>query len=361
MLLGQDFRRRHQRTLPAAVDGDRRSQRGHHRLARAHVTLQQAVHGRHPRQIVCDLLADAPLRARQGKGQGRQQAFVQAAGRRRQRRGAQPVAFALGLQLRQLLGQQLFGLQALPGRMPARFQIGQRHVRWRVVQKGERLTQIPRGKVPVFFQQISRNGFRQVRPRRRSGHGPTQPGLGQSGNGRIHRRQGVGQGAAGRADRRMHHGPARETATQFATHAHPVAHRQRLLLGRVEVEETQQAGVATIVHRHQQLPARPKTHLAGRHHRLDLHLVALAHVAKTHDAGLVLVAQRQMQCEVDVAHQPELAQGFLGGAQGIDIRPGRRSRRDGRHGAHCPCPGGCRRCSSVHALVAKAILSGADD
>ena len=67
------------------------------------------------------------------------------------------------------------------------------------------------------------------------------------------------------------------------------------------------------------------------------------------------------QVLVDVAHQPELAQGFLGGAQGIDIRPGRRSRRDGRHGAHCPCPGGCRRCSSVHALVAKAILSGADD
>ena len=39
------------------------------------------------------------------------------------------------LQLRQLLGQQLLGLHALPRRMAAVFECGKRHVGRRVVQK----------------------------------------------------------------------------------------------------------------------------------------------------------------------------------------------------------------------------------
>ena len=45
MLLGQDLGGRHQRTLPTAVDGHGGGQRSHHRFARSHVALQQAVHG----------------------------------------------------------------------------------------------------------------------------------------------------------------------------------------------------------------------------------------------------------------------------------------------------------------------------
>ena len=44
VLLGQDFGRRHQRALPAGVDGDRRRQRRDHGLARADIALQQPVH-----------------------------------------------------------------------------------------------------------------------------------------------------------------------------------------------------------------------------------------------------------------------------------------------------------------------------
>jgi hypothetical protein len=50
---------------------------------------------------------------------------VQAAGTRLKSRAPQPVALALALQLRQLLRQQLLGLQALPGRVAAVFQRGQ--------------------------------------------------------------------------------------------------------------------------------------------------------------------------------------------------------------------------------------------
>ena len=45
MLLGQDLGGRHQRTLPAGVDGQRRGQRRDHGLARTDVALQQPVHG----------------------------------------------------------------------------------------------------------------------------------------------------------------------------------------------------------------------------------------------------------------------------------------------------------------------------
>ena len=144
VLLGQDLGGRHQRALPAGVDGHAGGQRRHHRLAAAHVALQQAVHGLGARQVGGDFLAHAALRAGQVEGQRGQQLLGQAAARRVQ--GRRPQAGALGtrLVLRQLLRQQLLGLQALPGRVAVVLQFAQRRVgRW-VVQKCERLAQVPR-------------------------------------------------------------------------------------------------------------------------------------------------------------------------------------------------------------------------
>jgi hypothetical protein len=45
VLLGEDLRGRHDRPLVAAADGGQQGQGGHHRLATAHVPLQQAAHG----------------------------------------------------------------------------------------------------------------------------------------------------------------------------------------------------------------------------------------------------------------------------------------------------------------------------
>jgi hypothetical protein len=144
VLLGQDLGGRHQRALPAGVDGDGSGQRRHHGLAGAHIALQKAVHRHGPGQVARDFLADASLGTGQSKRQGGQQAFVQAARMGAQRRGPQAVAFTLGLQLGELLGQQLLGFQALPGRVAACFELGDRHLRRRAVQKGERTPQVPR-------------------------------------------------------------------------------------------------------------------------------------------------------------------------------------------------------------------------
>ena len=76
-------------------------------------------------------------------------------------------------------------------------------------------------------------------------------------------------------------------------------------------EEAQGAGVAAVVHRHHQLAARPERDLAGRHRRFDLRQLAFPRVAQPHDAGLVLVAQGQVQRQINVTHQAELDQRLL--------------------------------------------------
>src|SRR6185312_1502274 len=102
----------------------------------------------------------------------------------------------------------------------------------------------------------------------------------------------------------------------FAARTNARPHRQRLLLRWVEAEEAQQAGVGAVIDRHQQLAARAKGNLAGGHCGFDLQRVALACVGQPHDAGFVLVAQRQVQRQVDVAPQTQLEQGLLGRARG---------------------------------------------
>ena len=114
----------------------------------------------------------------------------------------------------------------------------------------------------------------------------------------------------------MQHGPTQKAAFDLAPRQYALAHRQGFLLGWVEVEETQGAGVGAVVHGHDQLAPGPKTHLAVGHPGFDLRSVAVAHIAQLGDAGLVLVAQRQVQRQVDVALETQLVQRLLRGAFG---------------------------------------------
>ena len=138
MLLGQNFGGRHQCALPAGVHAAGRRQRRHHGLSRAHIALQQAVHGQAFLQVGIDLVAHALLCGGQRKGQGLAQLRMQRMTRRPcgvQRRRAHGRTDAPGLQLRELLRQQLLGFEPLPGGVAAVFQRDQRHVRRGVMQK----------------------------------------------------------------------------------------------------------------------------------------------------------------------------------------------------------------------------------
>ena len=60
VLLGQHLGRGHERALVAALDGHEQGGDGHQRLARAHVALEQPVHGVDAGQVAGDL-GDGPL------------------------------------------------------------------------------------------------------------------------------------------------------------------------------------------------------------------------------------------------------------------------------------------------------------
>jgi hypothetical protein len=69
VLLGQDFRGRHEGHLEPVLHRDDRGEQRHDRLARSDVPLQQPVHRRRPTQVVHDLLRGAPLPRREVKRQ----------------------------------------------------------------------------------------------------------------------------------------------------------------------------------------------------------------------------------------------------------------------------------------------------
>ena len=131
VLLGEDFRGRHQRYLIAGFQRLQRSKGGDHGLAGTDVALHQAQH--RFVLVIGDLGADALLRASGAEaevGESAAAAFSPAAvvvpaGR---------VPLAQALQ-RQLMGQQLFEGQAMLGPVAALGELLQIGVRWRPVQR----------------------------------------------------------------------------------------------------------------------------------------------------------------------------------------------------------------------------------
>ena len=126
VLLSQNLCRCHQRALPTRVHAPAGRQRCNHCFARTYIALQQAVHGNIFLQVSINLQAYALLRIRQSKRQAFKQLLMQCAlravhGLLRKRRCAHRRTHAPRLQLRQLLGQQFLGFQALPGRVTVVF------------------------------------------------------------------------------------------------------------------------------------------------------------------------------------------------------------------------------------------------
>ena len=109
----------------------------------------------------------------------------------------------------------------------------------------------------------------------------------------------------------MHHGKAEESTFHLTPRPNHIAHRQRFLLRGIKTEKAHCAGVRAVVHRHQQLAARAVGDLAFSHHALNLHRIAFSGIAQLGEAGFVLVAQRQVQSEVNIAVQAQLGNTLL--------------------------------------------------
>ena len=114
----------------------------------------------------------------------------------------------------------------------------------------------------------------------------------------------------------MHHLAAEEAAAQLAAHAQAPALGIGLLLRAIEIEEAHHQRLALVVDQpNDELAPRTVLDAAFGDAAFDLHRLAVVRRGQAVEPRLVLVAQRQVQREVDVAHQAELAQGPLRGRQ----------------------------------------------
>jgi hypothetical protein len=110
---------------------------------------------------------------------------------------------------------------------------------------------------------------------------------------------------------------------------------------RIEIQEPQHQRVAAVVEPHHELAARPEFDARIHDDALDLHRLAFPRIDNADELRLVLVAQRQVQRQVDVApqaelvHRPRRSGGFgAGGCAGWGFRVGARS--DCGHGTILP-------------------------
>ncbi len=337
VLFGKDFSRRHQRRLRAMFGGAQHRQRGHDGLAAAHVALQQALHRVRAGEIVLDLMPRPLLGAGQAKRQLCQQGGGQRAAGRQRRRVLRP-ARGVGFAQRDLLRQQFVELHALPGRMRAIFEGGERRFRGRVMQRAQA---VGKRRQPVALAQGLGQRVVEILVLERAIDQFAQRRLGQAGGGRIDRRHRVRQRRAGvdGLDPRMDQIDLAEAGAGLAKDAQVRAHRHQLDRVRVEVEKAQGRLAAGIAHAHQQLASRPRLDRAIDDLGFELHRHAVAHVADRGDAGLVFVTQRQVgeQRRLGMDAQPREArrQRVAGGSARFRLsqEPGRRRPRPAHRAA----------------------------
>ena len=117
MLIGQQFRRRHQRHLPAGLHGLGRGQGRNQGLAAPHIPLHQAQHGFAQPKVALDLEQRPLLRLGQAKRQCGQQLRLEGAVRRQRPAGIALDALPQQLE-RQLMREQLLEGQSALRRMP---------------------------------------------------------------------------------------------------------------------------------------------------------------------------------------------------------------------------------------------------
>ena len=110
----QNFRRRHQRRLPAGFDDGRRGKQRHHRLAGADVTVKKPQHAVRLRQVRDDVGDRALLRGRQRVGERLDDTRAQLAFRRSAAARARPHAPAQQRE-RKLAGEQFVVGETCPG------------------------------------------------------------------------------------------------------------------------------------------------------------------------------------------------------------------------------------------------------
>jgi hypothetical protein len=306
VLLGEDLGGRHDRGLVAALDRLQRGERGHDGLAAADVALQQPLHRVRAREVGADLGEHAGLGARELERQRGEQGLRQDRVLQ-QRVRPRAVALLVVQAHRDLLREQFVELDALPGRVRVLDQALRVGIRRRVVQDAHRLAE--GGQAELAAHRL-RQGVVEVRALQRPGRELAQRVLPQPRRGRVDRRQGLRQRrlAAQHLEARMDHLRAEEALPDLPHDAYARIGGQRPALALVKVEEAHRQAPAAVVDFADELAPGAKPDLGLHHGALDLDGVARQRLVDRRDAGLVLVAQRQVQDQVGQAREAQLSE-----------------------------------------------------
>ena len=306
MLLGKNLGGRHHGDLPIGGNGAQGGERGHDGLAAADIALQQALHRVRTREVFADLGEHPLLCQSERKGQVGEQARSQGIGTRQGQRAGGGAALPVQAH-RQLLRQQFVELDALPRRVRAGLQCPERNVGRRIVQQPNTGVEPCQAQAPDHG---GRQGLRKLGGAEGDPDAGTQRDLRETCRSRIDRRQTIGQRGAGEhgPDPRVDHLGTEEALPDLAHQPHPGTGRELLLLARIEVEQAHGQFAAVVAHSRDQLPPRSKLDVEIEHHAFDLCECPVRRFGDRDDAGLVLVAQWQMQDQIERAREAELRQ-----------------------------------------------------
>ena len=268
------------------------------------MVLHESLHRVPLHQVAQYLVHRTRLCARQLEGQALRESAEKSAVGAQHRRSA-PAAVAIGKAQRQLLREQLVELHPPPRRMGAFAQQSG-------IDAGRRPVQEPQGLVErwqgITLAQLRRHGVVERPGVERFEHLDAQRGLRHAGGCGIDRRQRVGQRLVVGDDAvaRMRHLDAEPAAADLAEGAHLATLLDRALellqLAAVEVEEAKDDAIGM----HDQLAPRPEGDFGALDARFNQHGRARRCAIGRRHPGLVLVAVRQVQHEVEARAQPEL-------------------------------------------------------
>jgi hypothetical protein len=301
MLFGQYLGGRHDRHLAAGFHRPQGGQHGDHGLARTHIPLHQAQHGRLTVQVRQHFFTDALLSRRQSKIQLFQEALnqravtVQGAG----------MIFAKaspGQAQADAVSQQFFKGQTSAGRVVALCQGLDRHRGGRPVQTVQRPKQI---QAQYLGQHIPGQVIHQ---QRRFGLDTVQ-GLGdqvpqaillQTLGGRIDGRQGLFHRhvLADSPILRVHHFQTAPTTPGFAETTQADITLEVFYLGTGEMEETQRDGPAAIGQGDEQAAATTEDGLGMLDATLHHDAIPGAQAAHGHDPGAIFPTHGQMEEQI---------------------------------------------------------------
>jgi hypothetical protein len=257
-------------------------------------------------EVRTDLRQSPTLGTRQLEGQPCEEPLRQRSGAG-ERRSARRLTAPVVVPHRQLLSEQFVELDAPPRGMRACLQ----RLLWRV---GGWVVQIPHalaepGKLPSRHD-LGGQRIGEIRVCQCPCDQAAQHVLREAGRGRIHGRQRLGErlGAAQHRVARMDHLCAEESALELPHHSQPDSCRELAHLAGIEVEEAQRQLLAAIARSTDEDAPGAKLDLGVDYLDLDLYALPGQRIAQRGQVRFVLVAQRQVQHQVQVRMQPELFQ-----------------------------------------------------